>query len=615
MFAAPPVRSIVRLTVAQLALASASISWAQWPTSTVADPASKAAPTAVQTRDPMSSYEFGSNIFSPVEAAHGMVASDSMLATRVGVEIMRQGGNAIDSAVAVGFALAVTLPNAGNLGGGGFMLIHHSQSGQDIALDFRETAPAAARRNMYLDASGDLIPGESLYTHRAIGVPGTVAGLLKALEKYGTLPRATVMAPAIALARDGFPIPPTLAKTLQAEADVLQQWPATKKIFFKAPTACSPSPCASDAPHIPLQTGDILRQTDLANTLERIAQQGAKGFYEGTTAEKIAAEMKAHNGVIGLADLKAYLAVERRPISGNYRGYRIVSMPPPSSGGAHVVQILNILERYSLGELGAGSAQAIHLMSEAMKLAYTDRAEYMGDPDFVSVPVGGLTSRRYADSLAARIDAGRARPGNTLRPGKPQPYESNQTTHYSVADNAGNVVSTTYTLNLNFGSGIVAAGTGVLMNNEMDDFSAKAGVPNAYGLLGGDANAVQAGKRPLSSMMPVIVLKNGKPWLVTGSPGGARIITTVLQTLVNAIDYGMNPAESAAQPRFHHQGMPDELRIERGFSPDTLQRLTSMGHNIAVKPVMGRTHTIQWHDGMLYGASDPRNTDGLTAGY
>lgn len=571
----------------------------------------------IALRSPMSSYDVGESIFTPVQAEKGMVASESALATRIGVDIMRQGGNAIDAAVAVGFAMAVTLPNAGNIGGGGFMLIHHAATGQDIALDFRETAPAAARRNMYLDADGNLIKGASLYTHLAVGVPGTVAGLLKALEKYGTLPRAKVMAPAIELARKGFAIPASLAQTLANEADHLSQWPATKKIFFKdnIATTCTPEPCKPVTSQAPLGAGDTLRQTDLAATLELIARDGARGFYEGETARKIAADVQAHGGAMTAADLHTYQAIEREPVSGSYRGNRIVSMPPPSSGGVHLIQMLNMLERYPLADFGAGSAQSIHLMAESMKLAYADRAEYMGDTDFITVPVAGLTSRAYADHLAAKIDARRARAGESLRPSNPWPYESDQTTHYSVADAAGNVVSTTYTLNLNFGSGIVAEGTGVLLNNEMDDFAAKPGVPNAYGLTGGDANAIAPGKRPLSSMTPVIVFRGGKPWLVTGSPGGSRIITTVLQALVNAIDYDMNPAQSAAMPRFHHQGMPDVLRVEKGFSPDTLRLLDSMGQHVEVKPVMGRTQTIQRRDRRFYGASDPRNPDGLTAGF
>lgn len=325
--------------------------------------------------------------------------------------------------------------------------------------------------------------------------------------------------------------------------------------------------------------------------------------------------MAAHGGLITAADLRGYRVAERQPVAGSYRGYRVVSMPPPSSGGTHIVQILNLLERYPLAQYGANSARSIHLMAEAMKLAYADRAEYLGDPDFVKVPVAGLTSRRYADSLAARIDPERVSPASAIKPGQPQPYESDQTTHYSIVDGKGNAVAVTYTLNLNFGSGIVARGTGILLNDQMDDFSAKPGVANAYGLIGGEANAIAPRKRPLSSMSPTLVLKEGKPWLVTGSPGGARIITTTLQTIVNAIDFGMNPAEAAATPRIHHQWLPDELRVEKGLSPDTLAILRQQGYKVSVKPTMGRTQTIQVREDGLYGYSDPRNPDGATAGF
>lgn len=601
-------------------------SWAVVVSATVTaapiDPVTDLAPTAPATGAPTSNlsspaprYDGGDRIFTPVQASNAMVASESALATQVGVDIMRQGGNAIDAAVAVGFAMAVTLPNAGNIGGGGFMLIHHAKTGADIALDFREMAPAAARRDMYLDREGEVIAGASLYTHLAVGVPGTVAGLLKALEKYGTLPRETVLAPAIALARDGFPVPASLADMLASQHAHLSRWPATTRIFFAQESAatCDQAPCP---PSIrPLKAGELLRQPDLAETLSRIAAQGARGFYEGETAERIAAEIQRHGGVMTVSDLNHYQAIERVPVSGTYRGNRVVSMPPPSSGGVHLIELLNMLERFPLAEFGAGSAQTIHVMAEAMKLAYADRAKYMGDTDFVSVPVKGLLSREYAAQRASRIDTRRATPSELVRAGSPLPFESDQTTHYSVADAQGNVVSTTYTLNLHFGTGAVAEGTGVLLNNEMDDFSSKPGVANAFGLVGGEANAIAPGKRPLSSMTPAIVFRAGKPWLVTGSPGGSRIITTVLQTIVNAIDFGMNPAESAAAPRFHHQGQPDELRLERGFSPDTTRLLRAMGHDLAVKPVMGRTQTIERRDRRFYGASDPRNPDGLTAGF
>lgn len=565
---------------------------------------------------PLSRYDLRRAIFSPVTAQHGMVASESALATQIGVQILRRGGNAVDAAVAVGFALAVTLPNAGNLGGGGFMIIHDAQTQRDVALDFREMAPGAAHANLFLDAQGQVIEDASLYTHRAVGVPGTVAGLLAALERYGSLPRATVMAPAIALARNGYPIGESLATMLAAEAGHMAQWPGTRRIFFKpARPSCKTVACSHFKGVEPLQTGDILRQPDLARSLQAISREGVSGFYEGRIANRIVAQMARGAGLITLADMRAYRPVQREPVVGNYRGYRVVSMPPPSSGGVHIVQMLNILERYRLREAGAGSAQGIHLMVESMKLAYADRAQYLGDPDFVEVPVAGLISRPYAEHLSESIDPHRATPAATIAPGHPPPYESDQTTHFSVADSAGNAVSTTYTLNMNFGSGIVAEGTGILLNNEMDDFAAKPGTPNAFGLLGGQANAVQAGKRPLSSMSPTIVFKQGRPWLITGSPGGSRIITTVLETLVDAIDFDMNPAEAAAQPRFHHQGSPDVIRVEKGFSPDTLNALRAMGHQIETGATMGRTQTIKVVEGGFEGASDPRNPDGYTAGY
>ncbi|MBP2229552.1 gamma-glutamyltranspeptidase/glutathione hydrolase [Azospirillum agricola] len=546
-------------------------------------------------------YDIGYDIFYPVRAQNGMVASEHRLATEIGVAILQRGGNAVDAAVAVGFALAVVLPNAGNVGGGGFMIVHDAKSGKDVAIDFREMAPAKASRDMYLDGQGKVAPDRSLYTHLAVGIPGTVAGLAHAQAKYGTLALADVVAPAIKLAREGYAVTPQLAGLLEVERDHLAKWGATRAVFFKDER--------------PLRAGETLVQADLAASLELIAKNGPKAFYEGPIAEKIAAEMSRHGGLVTVEDLRAYKVVEREPVAGTYRGYTVKSMPPPSSGGTHIVQILNMLERYPLKDLGAGSAQGIHLMAEAMKLAYADRSEYLGDPDFTKVPVKGLTSRAYADELAKRIDPEKATPASTIKPGKPAPYESDQTTHFSVADSQGNVVSTTYTLNLNFGSGIVAEGTGILLNNEMDDFSAKPGVPNAFGLIGGDANAIQPYKRPLSSMSPTIVLKDGKPWLITGSPGGSRIITTTLETVIDHIDFDMNPAEAAAVPRVHHQWTPDELRVEKGLSPDTIRLLEQKGHKVAVKPTMGRTQTIQLRGDGLYGYSDPRNPDGATAGY
>ncbi|WP_077493141.1 gamma-glutamyltransferase [Rodentibacter mrazii] len=546
-------------------------------------------------------YDSSTDIFQPIYAKNGMVASEQAIATKVGVEILKQGGNAVDAAVAVGFALAVVLPNAGNIGGGGFMVLHNEKTGEDFALDFRETAPLKASRDMYLDANGQVEDGKSLFTHFAVGVPGTVAGMELALKKWGTMPLHKVLEPAIKLAEEGFPISQTLANLLDTEKEVLGKWQSSRKIFFKNNRT--------------LAAGELLIQKDLANSLKLIAKEGAKAFYEGEIAEKIVQEMKQHNGLISLEDMRNYQAIERQPIVGNYRGYKVVTMPPPSSGGIHLVQLFNMLENYPLNEFGANSAKTIHYLAESMKLAYADRSEYLGDPDFVKIPVSGLISKNYANFLIQNIKENYARPATEIKPGKPQPYESDQTTHYSVMDNAGNAVAVTYTLNLNFGSGIVAEGTGILLNNEMDDFSAKPGVANAFGLIGGDANAIEAKKRPLSSMTPTIVLKDNKPWLVTGSPGGARIITTVLQSISNTIDHNMNPAEAIVAPRIHHQWLPDELRIEEGISPDTLALLTAKGHKIKLKAPMGRVQIIQARDGGFYGYSDPRNPDGKTLGF
>lgn len=553
------------------------------------------------TQQAAARYDSSNDIFQPVYAKHGMVASEQELATQVGLDILKQGGNAIDAAVAVGFALAVVLPNAGNIGGGGFMVLHDEKTKKDIALDFREIAPIKANRDMYLDKQGNVIDGKSLFTHDAVGVPGTVAGMEYALKKWGTMPLSKVIQPAIQLADKGFVISDNLGKTLVEEKNTLGKWPSSKAIFFKNGE--------------PLKAGDILVQKDLANSLRLIAKQGSKAFYEGDIAKKIAQEMQKHDGAMTLDDLKNYKVVEREPIVGDYRGYKIVTMPPPSSGGIHMIEILNMLEHYPIKEDGVNSAINIHHMAESMKLAYADRSEYLGDPDFVKIPVKGLTSKSYAAELVKTIDDNKARPSTEIKPGHPQPYESDQTTHFSVMDKSGNAVAVTYTLNLNFGSGIVADGTGILLNDEMDDFSVKPGVPNAFGLVGGTANAIEAKKRPLSSMTPTIVMKNNKPWLVTGSPGGARIITTVLQSVVNTIDHGMNPAEAIVTPRVHHQWLPDELRVEEGISPDTVKLLEQKGHKVVVKAPMGRVQIIQADESGFYGYSDPRNPEGKALGY
>ena len=559
--------------------------------------------SAAPASTPPVSYGVDSDTFHPVKAQHGMVASVDAMATNVGVDILRQGGNAVDAAVAVGFALAVTHPQAGNLGGGGFMLLR-TASGRTTAIDFREMAPGHASRDMFLDKQGNADSKLSLTSHLASGTPGTVAGFALAAQKYGTLPLSTLLAPAIKLARDGIVVNDALADDLKTYGkEVLITHANSKAIFYKPDGT-------------PWQKGDRLVQKNLARSLTLIAQQGPDAFYKGNIADEIAGEMAQHGGLINKADLAAYRAVERKPVSGTYRGYEVFSMPPPSSGGIHIVQILNILESFDLAKMGFGSADAMQVMAEAEKYAYADRSEYLGDPDFVKVPWQALTSKAYAKSLAQQIDVAKARPSSEIKPGKLAPYESNQTTHFSVVDKNGNAVAVTYTLNTYFGSGIVAGNSGILMNNEMDDFSAKPGTPNVYGLVGGEANAVQPAKRPLSSMSPTIVAKEGKTWLVTGSPGGSRIITTVLQMVVNSIDFGMNVAEATNAPRFHHQWLPDQLRVEKGFSPDTLRLLENKGQHVNVLPAMGSTQSIMiGPDGTLYGASDPRSVDDLSAGY
>ncbi|XXD07736.1 gamma-glutamyltransferase [Klebsiella sp. R445] len=548
------------------------------------------------------SYGVEADVFHPVRAQQGMVASVDALATRVGVDILRQGGNAVDAAVAVGYALAVTHPQAGNIGGGGFMMLR-TKDGHTTAIDFREMAPEQATRDMFLDDHGNPDSKKSLTSHLASGTPGTVAGFSLALEKYGTLPLNKVMRPAIKLAEEGFTVNDALADDLKTYgSEVIPQHPNSKAIFWKNGE--------------PLKKGDKLVQKQLGKSLELIAEHGPDAFYKGAVADQIAEEMQKNGGLITRADLAGYKAVERTPIAGEYRGYQVFSMPPPSSGGIHIVQILNILENFDMQKYGFGSADAMQVMAEAEKHAYADRSEYLGDPDFVNVPWQALTNKAYAKSIADQIDINKAKPSSQIRPGKLAPYESNQTTHFSVVDKDGNAVAVTYTLNTVFGTGIVAGSSGILMNNQMDDFSAKPGVPNVYGLVGGDANAVGPKKRPLSSMSPTIVVKEGKTWLVTGSPGGSRIITTVLQMVVDTIDFGMNVAEATNAPRFHHQWLPDELRVEKGFSPDTLKLLAQKGQKVVLKEVMGSTQSIMvGPDGTLYGASDPRSPGDLTAGY
>jgi gamma-glutamyltranspeptidase / glutathione hydrolase len=541
----------------------------------------------------------------PVVAKHGMVVTQEAAASRVGLDILKRGGNAVDAAVAVGFALAVTLPRAGNIGGGGFMLIYRADLNQTIAIDYRETAPAATTKDVFLDANGEADPFKSRYSGLAIGVPGTVAGLELAWRKYGSgkLSFSDLIAPAVALARQGLIVDDDVVDSLPLAAKALSSHPSSARIYLR-PDGSLP------------QTGDHLALDDLAATLERIAVNGPAGFYTGPVAQKIVEAVNAAGGRMTIEDLADYHAVERQPVRGTYRGYEVVSMPPPSSGGAHIIEILNILEGFPLAAQGLNSAASLHELAEAEKLAYADRAAWLGDPDFIKIPLAGLISKTYAEHLRGLFVTDRARPAADIRPGEPQRYESDQTTHFSIVDDDGNAVANTYTLNLPYGSGLVAEGTGVLLNNELDDFAAKPGAANAYGLLGGDANAPGSMKRPLSSMSPTLVLKDGKLLMATGSPGGSTIISTVLQVILNVIDHGLNVAEAENAPRAHDQLWPDELRIERGISPDTIRLLEAMGHKVVVRDAMGSANTIvRTPDGELEGASDLRQRGTLAVGY
>lgn len=542
--------------------------------------------------------------FLPVLARHGMVVAQEGTAAKIGVEILRRGGNAVDAAVAVGFALAVTLPRAGNLGGGGFMLIHLGKEKKDVAIDYRETAPADTPRDVFLDEAGEAVAAKSRDSGLAVGVPGTVAGLTSAFKIYGSgkLSLAELVAPAVALARGGIDVGEDLADSLPRAEVRLKRWPTTARIFLRNNVTS-------------LARGDRLVQSDLAGVLEAIARNGDRAFYEGPVAEKIVASVRAAGGRMTQDDLKSYRAIERVPLHGVYRGHDVIAMPPPSSGGVHIIELLNILEGFPLAAQGADSAATIHLMAESMKLAYADRAEYLGDPDQVSIPVSGLISKTYAEKLRAEISASRARPSAEIKPLDPVPYESDQTTHFSIVDDDGNAVANTYTLNFSYGLGLVADGTGVLLNNELDDFAAKPGTPNAYGLIGGIANAPGPHKRPLSSMAPTMIFRDGKLELVTGSPGGSRIITIVTEIILDTLDFGMNIAEATASARIHHQWQPDELQVERGLSVDTIRLLEALGHKVVTYGAWGSAESILCGDGLLMGAADTRQRGTLAVGY
>ncbi|MGY4176166.1 gamma-glutamyltranspeptidase/glutathione hydrolase [Bradyrhizobium sp. USDA 4518] len=547
---------------------------------------------------------------APAAAENGMVVSAQHLATQVGVEVLKRGGNAVDAAVAVGYALAVAYPAAGNLGGGGFMTIQFAD-GRKTFLDFRETAPKGATADMYLDKDGNVIPGLSTKGHLAVGVPGSVAGMEYAREKYGTMKRADVIAPALQLAEDGFVLDQGDVSMLQTSTKDFQDDPASAAIFLNNGK--------------PFQVGERLTQHELAETLREISKRGSDGFYKGWVGAAIVAASQAGKGLLTQEDLDNYRVRELAPVECDYRGYHVVSAPPPSSGGVVICEMLNILEGYPLQELGYHSAQAVHYQIEAMRHAYVDRNSYLGDPDFVKNPLERLLDKTYAAKIRAAIDPAKAGVSSDIKPGVP-PHEGSNTTHYSIADKDGNAVSVTYTLNDWFGAKVTAAKTGVLLNDEMDDFTAKVGVPNLYGLVQGEANAIVPGKRPLSSMSPTIVSKDGKPVIVMGTPGGSRIITAVLLTMINAIDYGMNAQEAVDMPRFHQQWLPEVTNLEDyTLSQDTRKILEGMGHkfgpphpanHLAViiigAPSLGGKPV---GNNRFYGANDPRRNSGLAAGY
>lgn len=558
-----------------------------------------------------------------VEAKKGMVVSSQHLASQIGADILKSGGNAIDAAVAVGYAQAVVNPCCGNIGGGGFMTIHLAD-GKDLFINFRETAPAAASADMYLDKDGKLIKDASLYGYLASGVPGTVKGLDYALEKYGTMSRQQVMAPAIKLAREGFTLTRADTDVLDTTTERFKQDPEVARIFLKPDGSA-------------FQPGDLLVQTDLANTLEKIAQNGPSAFYEGEIPKIVEEASKKNGGILTAKDFADFTITDTAPVSCTYRGYQFISAPPPSSGGVTICQTLNILEGYDLKEMGFNSADYIHTLTEAMRHAYMDRNTFLGDPEFVDNPTEKLLSKAYAEELRKEIKSNQATPSTQVQPGI-GPHEKPETTHYSVVDEKGNAVSTTYTINGRFGSVVIPPGTGFFLNDEMDDFTTKVGEKNLYGLVQGERNAIAPGKRPLSSMSPTIVTKNGKVFLVLGSPGGSRIISITLQTALNIIDHGMPPQEAVNAPRIHHQWLPDEVYYEqRGVSKDTLALLDKMGYQMVEQTPWGAAELImvaipegagvsakssgndsavsgKVREGFIYGSNDVRRPAGSAVG-
>ena len=554
------------------------------------------------TSEPLFEY---SEINHPVIGQKGMVASHNALSSEITAEIMKNGGNAIDAGAALGFALAVTLPRAGNVGGGGFMLIHVAKLNKTIAVDFREFAPAAAHQDMFFDENGEVPAMDTSYrfSHKSSAVPGSVAGLAHIVEKYGTMTLAQVLEPAIRLARDGIIVTYDLAADLE-RSQRLKNNPASLKKFYK--------PDGSN-----YKVGELFKQPDLAWTLSEIAQHGVDAFYKGSIAKKIVADMEAHNGLITMEDLASYKVIEREPVRGTFRGYDIAAIPAPSSGGTHVIQMLNILENFPLKEMGPGSADALHITAEAMKLSYADRSKYLGDPDFVHVPTDALVNKEYAKTLAGKISMDKAMPSAEIAPGNLAIYESDETTHYSVVDSEGNMVGNTYTLMFSFGSGVVIEGTGILMNNNMGNFTLRPDIPDAFGLLGSENNLISPLRRPVSSMSPVLVAKDGKPFLMTGTPGGSKIISANMQMVLNVLEYGMNIGDASVVPRIHHQWFPDDLLLEGGISPDTIKLLRQKGHKINFNKFssgMGSLQSVMEKDGLYYGYSDPRRPGARAVG-
>jgi gamma-glutamyltranspeptidase/glutathione hydrolase len=539
------------------------------------------------------------SIVHPAVSNSGMVVSQHYLATEVGKTILDQGGNAIDASVAVAFALAVVLPRAGNIGGGGFLVLHHAEENKNYALDYREMAPAAADRDMYLNEDGSVNKSTSRLGYLAGGIPGTVAGMWEAHQKFGSMPWKNLLKPAIQLAQAGFKVSPFMADSINRAHSSMKDYPSTVEIFF---------------PEFPIKPNHNLVQKDLAATLKRIAQNGKDGFYKGKTAKMFAAAMKKNNGLITEDDLKNYKVVWRDPLVGNYKDFKIVTMPPPSSGGVHLIQMLNVLSNFDLKNLGHNSRDYTLLLTEVMKYAYADRSKYLGDPDFYEVPVSKLIDQAYAASIANSISIGKTTSSDEISPGAMLPTEGMETTHFSISDKFGNTVSNTYTINSSYGAKVVVEGLGFLLNNEMDDFAAAPGIPNQFGLLGGEANKIEPYKRPLSSMTPSIVFFQGKPYLITGSPGGSRIITTVLQMILNVIEFEMEVSDATVQPRIHHQWKPDVLGLEKGFNSSVIELLMQSPQKIYLHSPGTSLESIVLKNAYHYGFGDTRRPDSLARG-